>query len=133
MGHEAAATTAIARQSDNATLRDLPRRILSMPLTQLPEAVDLARSRDAVGMQEEIMHACLQRILSHGNVDVRTPRMEQTRTLRQLIFGQSDVLLVARTGFGKSLIFHAYSILTSKITLQLIPLTKLGDEQLSDI
>jgi len=133
VGHEAAATTAIARQSDDATLRDLPRRILSMPLTQLPEAVDLARSRDAVGMQEEIMHACLQRILSHGNVDVRTPRMEQTRTLRRLIFGQSDVLLVARTGFGKSLIFHAYSILTSKITLQLIPLTKLGDEQLSDI
>jgi superfamily II DNA helicase RecQ len=42
-------------------------------------------------------------------------------------------LSIARTGFGTSLIFHAYSILTGKITLQLILLLKLGDEQLCDI
>src|SRR6266567_1654120 len=41
--------------------------------------------------------------------------------------------LIARTGFGKSLIFHAFSILTGKITIQLVPLSKLGDEQLDDI
>ena len=40
---------------------------------------------------------------------------------------------MARTGFGKSLIFYIYSILTGKITLQIIPLNKLGDEQLHDI
>jgi len=40
---------------------------------------------------------------------------------------------MARTGFGKSLIFYTYSILTGKITLQIIPLNKLGDEQLHDI
>jgi superfamily II DNA helicase RecQ len=42
-------------------------------------------------------------------------------------------LLIAKTGFGKSIIFPAFSILTRKITLQLIPLTKLGDEQLNNI
>jgi len=41
--------------------------------------------------------------------------------------------LIARTGFGKSIIFHAFSVLTGKITLQIIPLSKLGDEQLDDI
>ena len=55
------------------------------------------------------------------------------RTLRQLIFRKGDTLLIAYTGFSKSLIFHAYSILTGKITIQIIPLNKLGDKQLDDI
>lgn len=63
----------------------------------------------------------------------QTPHFEQIRALRRLIFGFGDTLLIARTGFGKSLIFHAFSILTGKITIQLVPLSKLGDEQLDDI
>ena len=55
------------------------------------------------------------------------------RALRSQIFGQGDILLIARTGFGKSHIFHAYSILTRKITLQLVPLKKLDEEQLGNI
>ena len=63
----------------------------------------------------------------------RTPRPEQISCLHRMIFGKGDTLLIARTGFGKSLIFQAYSILSSKITLQIIPLSKLGDEQYEDI
>jgi superfamily II DNA helicase RecQ len=44
-----------------------------------------------------------------------------------------DTMLVAKTGFGKSIVFHAYSVLTGRITLQLIPLSKLGEEQLESI
>jgi superfamily II DNA helicase RecQ len=44
-----------------------------------------------------------------------------------------DTILVAKTGFGKSIIFHAYSVLTGRITIQLIPLSKLGEEQLESI
>jgi superfamily II DNA helicase RecQ len=40
---------------------------------------------------------------------------------------------MARTGYGKSIIFYIYSILTSKITLQIIPLNKLGDKQQHNI
>ena len=36
-------------------------------------------------------------------------------------------------GFSKSLIFHIYTVLTNKITIQIIPLNKLGDEQLDNI
>jgi superfamily II DNA helicase RecQ len=104
-----------------------------MTLLELPGVIDLARDYVNVQLQEDVIKACLQRVLSDGRPYVRTPRPEQVRTLRRLIFGKSDVLLIARTGFGKSIIFHAYFILTGKITLQLIPLTKLGNEQLSDI
>ncbi|KAF2024851.1 hypothetical protein EK21DRAFT_77792, partial [Setomelanomma holmii] len=108
-------------------------RIPNTALSNLPEIIDRARDRSVVGLQEEVVQACLQRILNYGNSDSRRPRVEQVRTLRRLIFARSDILLIARTGFGKSVIFHAYSILTNKITLQLIPLSKLGDEQLTEI
>ena len=58
---------------------------------------------------------------------------EQVRTLRRLIFTSGDTLLISRTGWRKSIIFHAFSVLTRMITLQIIPLSKLGDEQLDDI
>jgi superfamily II DNA/RNA helicase len=126
---------AVLEQPSEVVLRMHINRIPAMPLTRLPSVVDLARSRTVVHLQEDVIRACLQRILSfeREGEEERVPRPEQVRTLRRLIFAQSDVLLIARTGFGKSLIFHAYSILTGKITIQLIPLTKLGDEQLADI
>lgn len=61
------------------------------------------------------------------------PRDGQIRSLRRLIFCEGDTILFARTGYGKSLIFHAYSVLTNRITLQIIPLSDLGQEQLDDI
>jgi superfamily II DNA helicase RecQ len=109
------------------------RAIPSMPLTSLPDVIDAVRTRETVHLLEDVVQACLQRILSWRRRERRVPHPEQVRALRLLIFGQCDVLLIARTGFRKSVIFHAYSLLTRKITLQLIPLTKLGEEQLSDI
>lgn len=112
-----------------------PERIATIreqPLRLLPGFIDLARGENNVELQEDVVRACLTRILSHNRAE-RIPRDEQVRTLRRLIFNRSDVLLIARTGFGKSIIFHAYSLLTRKITLQLVPLNKLGEEQLSDI
>ena len=44
-----------------------------------------------------------------------------------------DTILIAKTGFGKSIIFHAYSVLTDQITIQLISLSKLGEKQLEFI
>ncbi len=63
----------------------------------------------------------------------RNPKDEQVYTLRRLIYRDGDMLLVAATSWGKSIIFHVYSILTTKTTIQIIPLKKLGSEQLEDI
>lgn len=117
---------------------DIQRCIEIVPylkITSLRVVVDKARQCSNRAYQEEVVRACLQRLLNPDNqrTPSRTPRAEQVRTLRRLIYLRSDVLLIARTGFGKSLIFHAYSILTGLITLQVVPLLKLGEEQLADI
>jgi len=58
---------------------------------------------------------------------------EQVRALHWLVYEMRDTILVAKTDFGKSIIFHAYSVLTDQITIQLISLSKLGEEQLEFI
>ena len=101
--------------------------IARAPLSALSTYVDEARAHPLAHLQHDVVDACLARILG------KTPRYEQVRTLRRLIFNKGDTLLIARTGWGKSIIFHAFSVLTRLITLQIIPLSKLGDEQLDDI
>jgi hypothetical protein len=84
----------------------------------LPSIIIEAALEENVPIQTTVIEKCLERILHV--IDPRNPkkpRLEQTRTLRRLIFGKGDILLVARTGFGKSLIFHAYSVLTGKIII----------------
>jgi superfamily II DNA helicase RecQ len=85
-------------------------------------------------MQEEVVTTCLTCILAENNEGkVQQPPKPQIRSLRLMIFTHKDIMLIIRTGFGKSLIFHAYTILTENITLQLIPLSKLREEQAVDI
>lgn len=61
------------------------------------------------------------------------PRESQIDVLYGLIFGLSDVLMIARTGEGKSLVFQAFTMLTGMITIQLVPLNRLSAEQAEDI
>src|SRR3954468_9244550 len=52
----------------------------------------------------------------------------QLHVLLQLIYEYGDTVLIARTEFEKSFTFQAYAVLINKITLQLIPLSTLGEE-----
>jgi superfamily II DNA helicase RecQ len=63
----------------------------------------------------------------------REPRYQQVRSLRRLVYRLGDTILIAKTGFGKTIIFQAYSILTGKITVQLIPLCTLGKAQVESL
>ncbi|KAI5296036.1 hypothetical protein KEM52_005972 [Ascosphaera acerosa] len=56
-------------------------------------------------------------------------REQQVELLRRLIFNQQHVLLITSMGFGKSV----YSILTGRTSLVIVPLVKLGDEQVAAI
>jgi hypothetical protein len=88
----------------------------------------------ACGRPEHISHQPrLLELAMQGFLDGRAPRAQQIRALRRLVYGIGDTLLVAKTGFGKSIIFHAFSVLTDYITLQIIPISKLGQEQLDAI
>src|SRR6267378_7709688 len=109
-------------------------RIASMKLKDMPSLIKALTDEKSVPHQYSIIEACLRRILNEMSPGSdRSPHSEQIRTVRRLVYGKGDTLLIARTGFGKSLILHSFSILTEKITLQIIPLNKLGDQQLKDI
>jgi hypothetical protein len=102
----------------DAALGDELLRVPNMRLDELPGVVNLARAPEHVVMQESVIRSCLQRILRDGRADCSwEPRHEQVVALRRLIFCRGDVLLIAKTGFGKSLIFQAFSILTTFATL----------------
>ena len=105
-----------------------------MKLKDMPSLVEAFADEKGVPHQYSVIEACLRRILQEMSPGSdRSPHPEQVRTVRRLVYGKGDTLLIARTGFGKSLILHTFSILTEKITLQIIPLNKLGDQQLRDI
>ncbi|KAK3311371.1 P-loop containing nucleoside triphosphate hydrolase protein [Chaetomium strumarium] len=60
----------------------------------------------------------------------RTPRSGQVESVRRIIYHLGDTILQARTGYGKSIVFQAVSIiLPHKITTQIVPFSKLGEEQ----
>jgi hypothetical protein len=53
--------------------------------------------------------------------------------MRLVFLPGGHTILVAQTSFGKSLIFQAYSLLTGKITLEVIPLDIIGSQHKRDI
>ena len=68
-----------------------------------------------------------------GLLGSKEPHREQVKAVRRMVYGFGDTILIAKTGFGKSICLHAYSVLTINITQQIIPLSKLGNEQLDAI
>ena len=58
----------------------------------------------------------------------RNPYTQQVRALRQLVYRIGDTILIIKTGFSKSIVFHIFLVLTSWIIIQLILLSKLGGE-----
>src|SRR3981189_72817 len=58
------------------------------------------------------------------------PREGQRNALRQLIYKRKDLILIAKTSFGKSMILQAVSILIRKsTTVVVLPLDQIGLEQ----
>lgn len=57
----------------------------------------------------------------------------QIKAVRRLAYDKEDTVLIAATGYGKSAVLYAFSALTKRITVQIVPLTKLGENQRDDI
>jgi superfamily II DNA helicase RecQ len=60
-------------------------------------------------------------------------RKGQIDAVQRLAFDQEDTVLVAATGYGKSAVLYAYTAVTGLTTVQIVPLSKLGEAQLEDI
>ncbi|KAK4240179.1 hypothetical protein C8A03DRAFT_13467 [Achaetomium macrosporum] len=61
------------------------------------------------------------------------PRVGQIEAVARLVYDQGDTVLVAATGYRKSAVLYAFSALADKIMVQIVPLTKLGENQTDDI
>ena len=86
--------------------------------------------------QYDVIRVALCRLLNDPEKPDKNdlqPHPEQVRAVRRLVYRHGDTLLIARTGFGKSIIMHAVPLLTDKICIELTPLNKLGEEQVRDI
>lgn len=91
-----------------------------MDIRQFPVMIEELHGEDYAAIRSNGLRARLQRILHYldPSAEPHETHIEQVRALRKLIFLKGDVQLVARTGFGKNIIFHALSILTREIPLQ---------------
>ena len=62
------------------------------------------------------------------------PKKEQVDCIRYLIYSRRNVVLIAKTGFGKSLVMQTVSILRQNtITLSILPLNEIAKEQVVKI
>jgi superfamily II DNA helicase RecQ len=114
----------------------LPEELLTDLLPKLVE--DLSpKPQDSPGtlrtrssLQSIVVDHVLRRVLRsrYGGASVN-PKELQRHVLERLVFARADTILVAQTGFGKSLIFQTFTLLTGKITIQIIPLVALGQQQ----
>jgi superfamily II DNA helicase RecQ len=77
-----------------------------------------------VGLQERVTKLALTRLL-----EGRTPKLGQIWAVQRIVYALGDTILIAGTGYGKSIVLHALSSLTEFITIQIIPLSKLGANQ----
>lgn len=59
------------------------------------------------------------------------PRDGQRDALHHLIYRRKDLILIAKTSFGKSMILQAVSVLCNKsISIVILPLDQIGKEQI---
>ena len=59
------------------------------------------------------------------------PHNGQVEVIRSLAVDQHNLILIAPTGWGKSVVFHAIAALQGGICLMLLPLNLLGEDQVS--
>jgi superfamily II DNA helicase RecQ len=62
-----------------------------------------------------------------------SPRLHQLKALQSLLDKKQDMILYAPTKAGKSLIAQAYPLLCPGWVLCIIPLTRLGEEQVNKL
>ena len=95
-------------------------------------AVRLAQAQRIIAGAEEAEKAEQNRAIEEAIqlLYPYAPREGQRDALQQLIYKRKDLILIAKTSFGKSMILQAVSILTRRsTTVVVLPLDQIGQEQ----
>src|SRR6266516_819393 len=95
---------------------------------------DLQRGATAEpDVQKEIIRIALKDWL-YKDIPGFEPRPKQLEALHTLIYKRTDLILIAKTSFGKSVPIQAVSALVPEtITIMILPLNKVGEEQAAKI
>ena len=88
-----------------------------------------------IQLQRDVIRKLLEWLLidCFSQASIRPkPRTLQVDVLQWLVFTRQDLILIIKTGFSKSLIFHAWTILTGKVLIIIVLLLGLADQTYDD-
>ena len=108
----------------------LDKWLSSSSAPQLPSSLVKAQEviQDAQEKEEKEQHAAI--IAAIKSLYTFPPWNGQREALHHLVFLRKDLILIAKTSFGKSMLLQAVSLLLEKaITLIVLPLNQIGIEQ----
>jgi superfamily II DNA helicase RecQ len=114
----------IQLRNEEAPLTEQIEEIATLPFYRVQHLIKACDLPQHVELQERTIKLALTRLL-----EGRTPKHGQIWAVRRVIYSLGDTILIAGTGYGKSIVLHALSSLTEFITIQIIPLSKLGANQ----
>lgn len=99
------------------------RRVSLEQIKQAQDTISQAAEADHIAQMEAVYNAI-------AILYPYTIKPGQQEALHHLIYLRKDLILIAGTGFGKSMILQAISVLLKKsITIILLPLDQIGQEQ----
>jgi hypothetical protein len=108
----------IRSREDEAPIAEQIEEIATLPFYRVQHLVKACGLPQHVELQERAIELALTRLL-----EGRTPKPGQIWAVQRIVYGLGDTILIAGTGYGKSIVLHALSSLTQFITIQIIPLS----------
>ena len=129
---------ALIGQMNVAQIRTMVNLAGIVPLKAAKAAAE-AEGKDKLSMQAMIeAYEIKERVVEHALLAIfgyDAIKPTQLRVIVRQLPGPipRDTILVAKTGFGKSMTFQAFAPLTGLIAIQVIPLSKLGEEQAAEM
>jgi hypothetical protein len=138
---------------EDGLIQDSTRNRQSISVEEIPISLEIELADDVGNTRVEARHVLANRVAQArriifgatqaGNVEQNkaideavqflypyAPRKGQRNALQHLIYKRKDLILIAKTSFGKSMILQAVSILIHKsITVVVLPLNQIGQEQ----
>ena len=98
-----------------------------LPDEDLLQAAKTTEQEICIKRQEGVIYRSIRLLCPY------IPHPEQVTALRRLVFDREDLVLIAKTSFGKSTILQMFPIISGKCALVIVPLNQIEEEQAAKI
>ncbi|KAI2465606.1 P-loop containing nucleoside triphosphate hydrolase protein [Annulohypoxylon bovei var. microspora] len=93
--------------------------------------------KHAYDLEYQFVYAVASSLLNSRRIEDKPrlqPRAGQVRSIQRVVFRHGDTILVAWTGYGKSIVLQSVSVIMyDKVTIQICPLKRLGQDQFNTV